>query len=1276
MRKLLAAAVAALFLSFISSAEVISWQNMSNNRITCMAESKDGNIWLGTMKGLNKYSGMEFISFFSGRGSINDGQSLTNDYITAVCIDSQGRCWAGTQLGVNIAGEFGNLSYPAGVGYERINHIKELNQEYVLVATPSKISKVSESDLSEKKAYYRNASCLDVVGSGAEVWALIYDNDFQVIQVLSPELEEIGRITLPSSIAKERIIGSLTTEDGNVWYYSDRQIVSVNIPTRKVTQRNNPANGSKIQFMVPYKPGLILLGLSGQGLNTYNIYNGQTIRIFHDEHIEDKSSIAFVDSNHSIWVSDPVNVVRIYTDTRFFYSIYHFLDNFADTEIKSIQIGSDERLWCTIGGSLISFELSNGIIDNQYDGMMYSELFKDIEGNMWIKVNDSTLKRCHTVNGNLIEDKTYRFNEPFFDITQDAAGTMWIRFHNKLAYLNEAGVFTDIALPKDIEFVRLICCDGSKEIFLSAVNGLYKVENKMNFTSLMPQNIDSPTNMAKDRNGCYWVGTARGLVRYNPTTGEFIRYTQNDGIPTTNVSATRIGGDGNIWIVTDSDIIRYDLNSSTISNYVDNRFSSNNIYLTNCNTQTTKGSLIFAHTQGLSSINPTNLPPKEDRSIELKSVKVGYDTFLTPEPNVTFSHKQNMLNFWCSTSDPTDGYSIEYKFYLEGFDDGWSEPFKNGWRYYESLPAGEYVFHAAVRNNDGTWSSQTIDFPFRIKPHPLLTTFALIIYFIIGVAIFVGAIWFVMRWRLNREKNKFSAQREVMAKQHIDYLTDISHELKLPLTLIYAPIQELSKSANMNERETDLLHLIEHNVGRMKVLTEQILDSGKYSEEKNGLQVASYNVGQLIKMVTNNYRFVAIDKNLSMTVNTPDNLDCWLDFEKVVKILNNLLSNAIKYTPEGGKIDIDCTSIPDEGRLSITVSDNGIGIPEEKRQSLFDRFERLGYDSAHPDTEGSGVGLNYAQKLAKIHKGIITYYPSEFGGSCFCLTIPVVKAAFSLEEILNFTMPAISSEVFLHNATSGEIKSQSVLIAEDDYELLMYLENLFSTEWNVIGANNGIEAIDSILQIVPDLVISDVSMPRKDGFELCKEIKANDNVSHIPVILLTALNDTQSSITGLESGADAYITKPFDPYYLLAEAKTIVRNRKRVQSTISNLTSTTIDNEETPEEVSFLKDSDRLFLNRLHKIIDDHLNEEGFNASALAKEMNNSYSNFYIKLKALTGQSPQNYLNTYKMNVAMELLKSGEYNVGEVAYKTGFSAISNFSRSFKKQFGITPSEIK
>ena len=455
-------------------------------------------------------------------------------------------------------------------------------------------------------------------------------------------------------------------------------------------------------------------------------------------------------------------------------------------------------------------------------------------------------------------------------------------------------------------------------------------------------------------------------------------------------------------------------------------------------------------------------------------------------------------------------------------------------------------------------------------------------------------------------------------------------------------------------------------------LVKQLLDSGKSEKDEKQLRTAMADLAALVRALVANFRFIIHEKGLTVNLHADqDTLACF-DAEKVEKIFYNLFTNAIKYTPEGGCIDVTVES--DGKNARIRVADTGQGIPPGKQKHLFGRFERLGADKKYPNVNGKGIGLNYAQYLAHLHKGNIEYTPNHPKGACFTLSIPQSLTAYSPEERAQdneYKMPVTVNDTA--STEKDTPKEYTLLIAEDDQEVREYLRALLSADYNIIAVENGEEAIDGLGMNLPDLIVSDVVMPLKDGYELCKAVKTSADWGHIPVILLTAKNDTDSSIKGLDCGADAYVGKPFDPFYLKAAIANLLENRRRMQQMVQNFTSGNLSKGKARE--AMLNEQDRQFLENLHALLDRHLDDEDFGIASLAKEMNMSYSSLYARIKSLTGQTPQNFLITYRMNTAMQLLQTGKYTVSEVCYKVGASSLANFSRSFKRQFGVPPSEV-
>lgn len=541
------------------------------------------------------------------------------------------------------------------------------------------------------------------------------------------------------------------------------------------------------------------------------------------------------------------------------------------------------------------------------------------------------------------------------------------------------------------------------------------------------------------------------------------------------------------------------------------------------------------------------------------------------------------------------------------------------------------------------------------------------------------------RYVRHREKRiQLAEEQQELHEQHMHFVANISHEIRTPLTLICAPLKELIAHNELNDHDRELLGIMQRNVQRLNMLAEQILNNSNHGKDDRVLHETFGDISAFVENITNNFRFYAHEKSLHLTFDSKTNgQQGYFDMEKVEKIVSNLMSNAMKYTPEGG--DIVVRVCLDQSNAVVIVKDTGIGVTDSRQREMFRRFNRLDMSAIDPSSKGFGVGLHYAQCLAFLHHGRLSYEPNVPKGSRFTLSIPYKEPVQEKAvEVIDASTPqaehaaAVAQESSVHSEVDENLPT--ILLTEDDYEMRGYIQLLLDEDYNVIVAGDGEEALEKLKLNVPDLVLSDVVMNRMDGFELCQRIKESPDYGYLPVLLLTAKSDLDNRKHGIDCGADAYIGKPFDPYYLKSVIASILENRQRIQRIIRSMTHVepvTTASEGAPEGNAepLLSERDRAFLNHFHKLLSDHLEDENLNVTQLAEEMNLSYSSLYARVKDLTGQSPQVFLNTYRMNIAMELLQTHNYTVSEVCYKVGASSPANFARSFKKQFGRVPSAV-
>ncbi|MBA4318232.1 MAG: hybrid sensor histidine kinase/response regulator, partial [Flavobacterium sp.] len=530
-------------------------------------------------------------------------------------------------------------------------------------------------------------------------------------------------------------------------------------------------------------------------------------------------------------------------------------------------------------------------------------------------------------------------------------------------------------------------------------------------------------------------------------------------------------------------------------------------------------------------------------------------------------------------------------------------------------------------------------------------------YIIVGFLIVLFVIKYIAS-KLELKKN------EEIHQSKLEFFTGISHEFRTPLTLIIDPLEKLI-SEKLDKETVSKYHTLMHrNAKQLLLLINQLLDFRKLESGHLTLNKQQSDIVAFVKTAAAAFESRAKDRNINFMIqSTVRSLNAHFDTAKMNMVLNNLLSNAFKFTPDGGEIVVSIGILNEENRMVvIKVHDTGMGISEEEQGKVFDIF----YQSEHSTSqqEGSGVGLALAKELVHLHGGKIVLESKVGQGATFSVFLPVSeeekvsKIEFSHDESLltESSQPVDSSDDF-----------PLVLIVDDNVDIRNYIELNLNTAYRIILAANGSEGFLQAIETIPDLVVSDVMMPGMNGLELCRRLKSDERTSHIPVILLTARQSDESKTEGYETGADAYVTKPFNTNVLQARIRNLLDQRQRLRELFSQGSSIEI------KKIA-INSIDEIFLTKVVQHIHENLEDEEFNINALSELLNMSRSQFYRKIKALTNQSLLDFVTTIRMNKALEYLLSGEYNISETAFKVGYSMSSNFTRTFTRHFGVSPSK--
>ena len=808
--------------------------------------------------------------------------------------------------------------------------------------------------------------------------------------------------------------------------------------------------------------------------------------------------------------------------------------------------------------------------------------------------------------------------------------------------------------------------------------------------------------------GHFWIGTGEGLYSFDEKSGKMRRYTVKDGLPGNVIYGVLEDRQGNLWISTGSGLSCHDPEAGTFRNYTSSDGLSGNQFCLYSYCRAKSGKMYFGSIGGITVFDPESLPENPYiPSVSLTGlwvsnalVRPGDGTGILSADigetrSVSLSQSQSSFSISFSVADYISRKHNAFAYRLDGYEKEWRRVNDEGrTAAYSNLKPGKYTFMVKAANKDGVWNDDPTCLGITILPFWYNTLWARLLM----AAVLLSAGFLVLRYILVRKKMEMQLELEKVDKERIRevnemklrFFVNISHELRTPLTMIIAPLQEVL--AKVQDRWTlQRLRYVEKNAGRLLYLVNQLMDYRRAELGVFRLKVRQTDVHSLLRKVYDFYVQLAEEEGIEYRFSSEmEGREVPCDPNYLGMILNNLLSNAFKYTPPGKWISLSARM--DGEMLLVQVSDAGKGISPEKQKLVFERFYQVDQDHI-----GSGIGLSLVKNLAEMHHGRVDLESSPGEGSTFSVRIPADPAAYSPEETAGpggedaeeQVYSTNSSEMHVMNAASGEegisdggvpdgpstpvqqvadTGSRSrIMIVEDNPEILGYLSDGLSAEYEVMAACNGSEALDMMKDESPDLILTDVMMPVMDGIKFCRTVKQNLQTCHIPVIMLSAKSDVKWQLEGLQVGADDYIPKPFSLAVVMSKVRNMLRTRRGIIEHYAG--SVTVE----PEKMMLSK-LDEQFMNRAVSIVGKHLDDASFSADEFAGEMNMSRSNLHIKMKALTGASTTEFIRKIRFAKACELLKEGLHSVADISVMCGFSSPAYFATSFKKYMGCLPSE--
>ena len=775
-----------------------------------------------------------------------------------------------------------------------------------------------------------------------------------------------------------------------------------------------------------------------------------------------------------------------------------------------------------------------------------------------------------------------------------------------------------------------------------------------------------------DRQGRLWLSASGdGLVQVDPGDGEaepkFHVFNTSNGLVNNLVQSVVDTPDGNLWISTQQGVTAWNARKKSFENYMFSRNPMGNVYNENSAVCLDDGRVVLGGNYGLTIIQPSRL----------SHVSGLTDVVFTSYPysdEITLTYEQRSPNIHFSTLDYSDVRNVKYTYRLEGFDQAWSKPSSTPWAAYQKLPAGKYVLHVKACTSDGTWGKEST-LVIRVKPPFYLTSWAIMIYVLLVLGVIILVVKFVHDKNVLR--NRIRLEQE-LTRYKLVFFTNIAHEFRTPLTLMQGSLEKEKRIMKANRWQTELektIRVMDKSVQRMLRLIDQLLEFRKMQAGKLKLSLQETDAVMFVKGICRMFDDAAESKEIAYCFESSEPAHAmFLDQQMIDKVVFNLLSNAFKYTPAKGTISVTL-SFTDV--MTIRVADTGVGIPQEKRAQLFSRFMQSSYTG-----ESFGIGLHLTHELVKTHHGEIAYQENEGGGSVFVVTLPLQKDCYEASDFLVKDSPILKAELTkerdeqeekttdaVPSAPSAPLNRRTILLIEDDNDVREFLLSELESCFDLKVASDGKAGIAMAKELDVDLIVSDVMMPGMNGFELTKRLKNSFETSHIPIILLTALSTDENVLEGTESGADAYITKPFSPQLLMARILQLLNQREILRQKFGK----------EPQEIRsamLSNEQDSLFVKRLDSIVYSRLGEQDLSVDKVAGLLHLGRTIFYKKVRGTTGYTPNEYIRVIRLSKAAELLKEGEKNVSEVAYAVGFDNPYYFSKCFKEQFGMPPSQYR
>jgi signal transduction histidine kinase/ligand-binding sensor domain-containing protein/DNA-binding response OmpR family regulator len=1233
--------------------------------ITALAQDNTGQIWIGTMGGgINVYNPQDFQFRYLYSNNTKDNY-VASDYVTSMLIIGD-KVWTGTRDGIKI--------YDAPTGQ------------------PESLSII------DKRALEKEVTCI-IKGNGQNLWfgtsqgevnELVFEKDHYRVK---PYAHPTGSY----ENGRGHILSLCKDPLNNLWIAAENYGISyLDVTANKVTQflpeegNANSMKSNAVRSIYIDNQAMVWIGTYDKGVCFVNS-RSKKFELYQRNYAKENTLAAHdvkafaEDAEGNIWIATDSWLNKLRIRDRVLMNSVAINDTLRNKSITDMMFDSHQDLWLgTWKEGVIRVRHKTSEVTHypvEATGIGNNKIlciYEDKRKNIWAGTSGSGLF--------------------YFDPNA-----------NKFIQLCEKGKPEYVPATS---YVTSILEDSDSTLWVGTLYGLFALkregDHRFTYTSYY-QNTQSGSLSSggiqilhEDANRNLWIGTIdKGINLWMKKTKTFKSFQKQHGLSSNTIRGILTDSKGHVWISSNAGISKFDPVTHTSKTYYKaDGLNSNNFHANSC-FKASSGEFLFGGNNGFNIFYPDSIKDNHtspimyltDLKINNQPVKIGAEGSPLKKQigltnSIALSYEQRSFTIDFVAINYGSSSRNQYCYKLEGFEDAWNCTGPNNRATYTNIDPGRYVFLVKGANSDGVWADTPARLELTVYPPFWKTWWAMLTY----VSVLAAIIYFLLKIKTERIKIKNQLALEKMAreKEHeltqskMQFFTNISHELRTPLSLIMAPLEGLTSAPDVPLKIKEKLSITYRNASRMLRLVNELMDFRKLDEGKIKLTVASVDIVEIISAVAANFVEISNRRNISFSIDSQVHACTgWIDRDKIETILSNLLTNAFKFVNDNGQIKINVrvtndTPLESNGKrnrfLEFVVSDNGIGISAKELPYIFDKFYQA-KSSSIKKTSGTGIGLALVKGLAELHHGTVAAESIPHHETRFTVTVPIDLHAYNKEELCEPIPDTPETELeIVPESMHGKdeeydstLEKPQVLLIEDNNELRDYLANELSKHFTVTQAADGQEGLEVAFARTPDLIVSDIVMPRKSGIELCADLKSDIRTSHIPIILLTAKTTVEDQIEGIGTGADVYLPKPFSIRVLKVHIKQLIELRRKLYASFSQ------DVYMMPAKIA-QNEIDQAFLQKAIDYIVQNITNAQLNVEMLADIFNISRSQVYRKIKGLTGNTAVEFIRTVRLKQALKLMETQKYTVAEVAYQTGFASPSYFTRSFKEQYGKAPSE--